>query len=74
MADFSLLDFYGDTVTPEYFTNLDKRIEDGKTVEIMCHPAYLDTPVLTGSSYTQTRLTELDILTTFQLPANMTLL
>jgi predicted glycoside hydrolase/deacetylase ChbG (UPF0249 family) len=42
--------------------------------EIMCHPAYLDNTLLNVSSYTHTRLTELDILTTVKLPENLALL
>jgi chitin disaccharide deacetylase len=73
-SDFSLLDFYGDNVAMEYFTKLPDRLEDGNTVEIMCHPAYLDHAILTGSSYNHQRLTELDILTAVKLPGYMSLL
>lgn len=62
-ADQCLLDFYGDGVTQEYFEGLMERLEDGTTVEIMCHPAYLDNTLLNVSSYTHTRLKELEILT-----------
>lgn len=73
-ADISLFDFYGEGVTPNYFTTLHTRIEDGLTVEIMCHPAYLDNILLNGSSYTYKRLDELEILTSVNLPKNIHLL
>jgi chitin disaccharide deacetylase len=61
-SDLCLLDFYGDGVTEDYFEDLMERLEDGTTVEIMCHPAYLDNTLLSISSYTHMRLKELDIL------------
>ncbi|WP_067841438.1 chitin disaccharide deacetylase [Amphibacillus sediminis] len=33
-----------------------------QTIEVMCHPAYLDKSVMTGSSYATPRLEELDML------------
>lgn len=36
---------------------------DAKTVEIMCHPAYIDKSLLGGSTYVMPRLEELDALT-----------
>ncbi|MDQ0201487.1 chitin disaccharide deacetylase [Neobacillus ginsengisoli] len=74
LADLTLFDFYGEGVTPHYFTNLPARLQDGVTVEIMCHPAYLDNNLLKGSSYTYKRLVELDILTSVNLPENTCLL
>ncbi|WP_066066718.1 chitin disaccharide deacetylase [Neobacillus soli] len=73
-SDLSLIDFYGEGVTESYFTNLSAWIEDGQTVEIMCHPAYLDHVLLNGSSYNVQRLIELEILTTVKLPGNLVLL
>lgn len=32
-------------------------------VEVMCHPAYIDTPILTGSSFNIQRCSEVDLLT-----------
>ncbi|MGX6443770.1 chitin disaccharide deacetylase [Neobacillus sp. K501] len=61
-SDLCLLDFYGDGVTEDYFEGLMERLKEGTTVEIMCHPAYLDNTLLNISSYTHTRLKELDIL------------
>ncbi|MBM7692027.1 putative glycoside hydrolase/deacetylase ChbG (UPF0249 family) [Peribacillus deserti] len=74
LTDLSLFDFYGESVSSDYFLHLHDRLEEGKTVEIMCHPAYLDTNLLKGSSYTHTRLKELEILTSVQLPGELVLL
>ncbi|MGG1674962.1 chitin disaccharide deacetylase [Neobacillus sp. NRS-1170] len=73
-TDVSLSDFYGDGVRADYFDRLNDGIYDGLTIEVMCHPAYLDHHLLNGSSYTHKRLTELEILTSVQLPKNINLL
>lgn len=39
-----------------------EKYNDEKTVEIMCHPAYLDKSVVTGSTYVMPRIEELDAL------------
>ncbi|NHC41444.1 chitin disaccharide deacetylase [Bacillus sp. MM2020_1] len=73
-SDVSLFDFYGEGVNPDYFTKLKERIQDGMTVEVMCHPAYIDNNLLHGSTYTFQRLTELEILTSVNLPENIILM
>lgn len=73
LSDIALFDFYNDGVTLDYFNNLNDRIKDGLTVEVMCHPAYLDNTLLTGSSYSYQRLTELEILQSVRLPENIIL-
>ncbi|HLO12624.1 MAG TPA: chitin disaccharide deacetylase [Pseudoneobacillus sp.] len=73
-SDLCLVDFYGEGVTADYFDKLFGRVEDGKKVEVMCHPAYLDNIILSGSSYTYNRLKEVDILTTVELPDGIILL
>lgn len=73
-SNVSLFDFYGEGVSPDYFSKLASFVEDEMTVEVMCHPAYIDHTLLKVSSYTYTRLTELEILTTVKLPANIILL
>ncbi|MFP5113302.1 chitin disaccharide deacetylase [Bacillaceae bacterium C204] len=73
-SDVSLFDFYGEGVKPDYFTKLNERFKAGMTVEVMCHPAYLDNNLLHGSSYTYQRLTELEILTSVNLPQNTILM
>ncbi|MEO2075300.1 MAG: chitin disaccharide deacetylase [Bacillus sp. (in: firmicutes)] len=72
-SDIALFDFYNDGVTRDYFANLNDRIKDGLTVEVMCHPAYLDNTLLTVSSYAYQRLTELEILQSVTLPENIIL-
>lgn len=72
-STISLFDFYGEGVSHDYFSKLAAFVDDEMTVEVMCHPAYIDNTLLNVSSYTYTRLTELEILTTVKLPANITL-
>lgn len=72
-SDIALFDFYNDGVTPDYFAKLNDRVNAGLTVEVMCHPAYLDNTLLTGSSYSYQRLTELEILQSVRLPENIML-
>jgi predicted glycoside hydrolase/deacetylase ChbG (UPF0249 family) len=74
ISDAALFDFYGEGASTEYFSNLTERFRGDLTLEIMCHPAYLDPVLLEISSYTFKRLTELEILTSIQLPKNMMLL
>jgi hypothetical protein len=73
-TDLSLFDFYGEGVTEDYFSTLSTRISDGTTVEIMCHPAYVDHTLINCSSYTFKRITEYKILTSVTLPGEMVLL
>ncbi|EGK09163.1 YdjC family protein [Desmospora sp. 8437] len=56
-------DFYGDGVTKAGLRRILERGTTVETAEIMCHPAYLDHDLLTGSSYTLPRAKELAILT-----------
>jgi chitin disaccharide deacetylase len=72
-SDICLFDFYADGVTNDYFKKLSERLEDGKKVEVMCHPAYMDNILLTGSSYSFNRLKELEILTNAVLPEGIIL-
>ncbi len=55
--------FYGDDLSVEGLCNLLVSLEGCQTAEIMCHPAYLDEELLTGSSYARQRARELQILT-----------
>lgn len=61
-------------ITTDYFhyepdillADNDKIIEhfrDAETIEIMCHPAYIDKALMNGSTYVMPRLEELDMLT-----------
>jgi predicted glycoside hydrolase/deacetylase ChbG (UPF0249 family) len=62
-VDVFLHQFYGRGLTKEYFLSLFDEVNDGQTVEVMCHPAYIDVPLFTGSSYCSERVNELAILT-----------
>jgi chitin disaccharide deacetylase len=73
-TDIFLHDFYGEGVTYDYFENLPNRVKDGQTVEVMCHPGYLDYEVLNRSSYAVERVKETDILTSVTLPSQLALL
>jgi predicted glycoside hydrolase/deacetylase ChbG (UPF0249 family) len=73
-SDVFLHDFYGDGATRDYFENLLTRVHDGQTVEVMCHPGYLDHEILNGSSYAADRVKETDILTSVKLPSGIVLL
>lgn len=68
VADIFMDDFYGEGVVAAYFDNLNSSKLDGKSLEIMTHPAYLDTVLVEGTSYTTARLRETDILINTQLP------
>ena len=62
--DVSLVDFYSTGVSQEFFTGLfhtPPGLAD-KSVEVMCHPAYLDDFLLAASSYNLPRVRELQIL------------
>jgi predicted glycoside hydrolase/deacetylase ChbG (UPF0249 family) len=67
-------DFYGEGVTDNYFVELSKHVGDNQTIEVMCHPGYLDFEVLNGSSYAADRVKETRILTSVTLPDNIILL
>lgn len=66
-------DFYGETISDDYFNQLPERVADGQTVEIMCHPAYLDNEVMNHSSYNIMRVRETAILTSVVLPDSIVL-
>ena len=55
--------FYGEHVTVDTLAHILQQYESCETVELMCHPAFIDQSVLTGSSYTIPRSTELAVLT-----------
>ncbi|MGG0187480.1 chitin disaccharide deacetylase [Bacillus rhizoplanae] len=72
-SDVFFHDFYADGVTDDYFTNLQERVQDGATVEIMVHPAYVDAELVKCSSYVMKRVEELRILTESKLPSGVEL-
>lgn len=56
--------FYGDTeVNPEGFINTIEKNKNFGSLEIMCHPGYLDEEILEMSSYSIPRTEELSTLT-----------
>jgi len=73
-TDVFLHDFYGDGVTHDYFDKILERVQDGQTVEVMCHPGYLDHEILTNSSYANDRVKETEILSAVKLPSEIVLL
>ncbi|MFJ7849150.1 chitin disaccharide deacetylase [Peribacillus sp. NPDC097224] len=68
VTDTFLDDFYGEKAAVDYFQTLNERISEGKSVEVMTHPAYLDDDLLQHSSYNQERLKETAILMKATLP------
>lgn len=58
-------DFYQEGVTKETIYNIVKQINDSdmEVFEMNCHPGFLDTYLLKNSGYTETRMDEIDILT-----------
>ncbi|CAM4062117.1 hypothetical protein BAMA_00940 [Bacillus manliponensis] len=72
-SDTLLTDFYADGVVDNYFIGLKERVQDGMTVEIMVHPAYVDPELVRRSSYVMKRVEELRILTEASLPEGMEL-
>lgn len=73
VTDIFLDDFYGETAVMDYFQNLDERISNCKSVEVMTHPAYLDDDLLKHSTYTQERVKETAILMKATLPEGFVL-
>ncbi|MEH6938106.1 chitin disaccharide deacetylase [Bacillus sp. JJ664] len=67
-SDVFLHEFYGEGATYDYFEKIVSHVQDGQTVEVMCHPGYLDHEVLNNSSYAKDRVTEVEILTSIRLP------
>ncbi|MBO8163765.1 MAG: chitin disaccharide deacetylase [Brevibacillus sp.] len=62
-TDCFLHHFYGDDLSAEGLIRILQSTGDVETVELMCHPAYVDYQLLTGSGYVWQRVKELDILT-----------
>ena len=64
-------DFYNETATPEDLRRI-LSSSGGSSLEIMCHPAYVDHYLLSGSSYNTRRAYELHILTSPEIADFMT--
>jgi len=67
--------FYGDGVSEEYFNKLFAYYGDSNySVEVMCHPAYIDGQLTTLSSYLSKRVEEFTVLTNVTIPNKITLI
>lgn len=67
--------FYASGLSEKYFDTLANRPDlQGKIVEIMTHPAFLDGDILRGSSYTIDRVKEVELLTNVTMPPAISLL
>ena len=73
-TDVFLHDFYGEGVTDDYFEKILTRVQNGQSVEVMCHPGYLDHEILNNSSYAKDRVKETLILSNVKLPKEINLL
>lgn len=72
-SDVFLHEFYGEGATYDFFEKIVTHVQDGQTVEVMCHPGFLDHEVLNNSSYAKDRVTEIEILTSISLPSQFIL-
>lgn len=63
VVDYFCSEFYGAGLTVINTLALFEELQAYKTVEVMCHPAFLDIPLKEGSTYAMERLNELRILT-----------
>ncbi|MGP4078545.1 chitin disaccharide deacetylase [Pseudalkalibacillus sp. R45] len=62
LTDVFYSDFIRDNVREDFFATLTEKVKDGTSVEVMCHPAYIDHALKNGSSYCDKRAEELEIL------------
>lgn len=62
-TDFFTDAFYGQNLTQKDFLEILHKAQDYNTVEVMCHPAFIDNGLLAQSRYSHQRRNELDILT-----------
>ncbi|WP_201716916.1 chitin disaccharide deacetylase [Rossellomorea arthrocnemi] len=67
LTDRFSMGFYGKGVSVERLTRILENRREGETLEIMCHPAYVDSFLKENSSYCEERLRELDVLTNLNL-------
>jgi chitin disaccharide deacetylase len=63
LTDRFTMDFYGEGVSVEGLKGILECRSEEETLEIMCHPAYVDSYLKMNSSYCEQRLWELDVLT-----------
>ncbi|MFJ7746278.1 chitin disaccharide deacetylase [Peribacillus sp. NPDC097295] len=62
-TDRLITDFFGSNLTTNHLIDILDSSLSSETVEIMCHPGYIDEAILTGSSYALPRVKEMSILT-----------
>ncbi|WP_153461929.1 ChbG/HpnK family deacetylase [Sediminibacillus terrae] len=72
LTDVLWTDFYGQGITRQIFDHL-PRVPTGK-VEVMTHPAFVDTELQANSSYNELRDLEREILCSLEIPDWVTLL
>lgn len=72
-TDHLIYQFYGDEVSLDLLLDLLDQVDRASvdTVEIICHPGYVDYELLAGSSYVLQRAKELHILTDPRLKAEL---
>jgi|SRR5690625_350263 len=66
-VDYFNDDFYGDELDVNSLKTILRKTKKYSTVEIMTHPAFIDDPILIGSSYNIQRVKELGILTDLEI-------
>lgn len=71
-TDYFSQDFYGDEITESLFLKIidDSTARGDQSIEIMSHPAFIDNALL-KSNYAYQRLTELEVLTSAELKAQI---
>jgi Uncharacterized protein conserved in bacteria len=57
------IDFYGDNTTEEFLIKLLENTAEDETLEVMCHPAYVDEDLIKATSYNTNRAKEFEVLT-----------
>ncbi|WP_034764522.1 chitin disaccharide deacetylase [Rossellomorea vietnamensis] len=67
LTDRFSMDFYGEGVSVAGLKRILVHRREGETLEVMCHPAYVDSFLKENSSYCEERLRELDVLTKMDL-------
>lgn len=70
-TDRFITDFFGSNLTTGHLIDILESSLSSETVEVMCHPGYLDEAILTGSSYNLPRVKEMSILTDPEIQKNI---
>ena len=70
-TDRLITDFFGTNLTTGHLIDILDASLSFETVEVMCHPGYLDEAILTGSSYNLPRVKEMSILTDPEIQKNI---